>query len=173
MNFPLKYQVFEDVVKNNVQPTAKFQTFWEGRAANYASQPALNGPSLAAINVPFNFLDNHDVPRYLSDAPSVAADEQALFLLMAMPGVPMIYYGTEQGFVGTNDPSNREDLYPSNYNQQHPLYLWIQQMTALRQKYAQLRRGSLEFRWTSPRLGSGEDIGIIAFTRTTDSGAPC
>jgi glycosidase len=171
VNFPLKYQVFEDVVKNNVQPTSKFQTFWEGRAANYAAQPALNGPSLAAINVPFNFLDNHDVPRYLSDAPSTATLQQALFLLMTVPGVPMIYYGTEQGFTGANDPSNREDLSTSNYNQNHPLYLWIQQLTALRKKYEPLRHGTLEFRWTSPRQGQGEDIGIIAFTRTTASGA--
>ena len=171
VNFPMKYQVFEDIVKTNLQPTSKFQTFWEARAANYAAQPALNGPSLAAINVPFNFLDNHDVPRYVSNAPSQATLEQALFLLLTVPGVPMIYYGTEQGFTGANDPSNREDMWTSAYNQKHPLYLWVQKLTTLRQEHEPLRRGSLEFRWTSARQGTGEDIGIIAFTRTTAAGA--
>ncbi len=167
VNFPAKYQVFEDLVANNKYPTRKFETYWDGRTANWSAVPSPNGPTQSALDLPFNFLDNHDVPRFASLSPSVAATEQALFLLMMMPGVPVLYYGTEQGFNGTNDPSNREDLWTSNYNQKHPMYLWIQQITNWRKQYASLRHGTMEFRWLSDRQGTGEDIGIIAFTRTT------
>ena len=36
-------------------------------------------------------------------------------------GIPIVYYGTEQGYSGGNDPSNRESLWP-NFNTNHPIY---------------------------------------------------
>jgi glycosidase len=164
VNFPGKYQVFEDIIKNNKEATKKFQTYWESRAQNYPAAPHPNGPNVGPQSLPFNFLDNHDVPRFLSDAPSQQALEQALFLLMTMPGVPILYYGTEQGYNGMNDPSNREDLWLSAYDQTHPLYQWLQHLTDLRAKNEPLRRGDMQFKWVSERL-VGEDAGILAFSR--------
>ncbi|MCC6807356.1 MAG: DUF1966 domain-containing protein [Deltaproteobacteria bacterium] len=166
VNFPAKYQVFEDVIKKNTEPTKKVQTYWELRAKNYPAFPHENGPSVSPANLPFNFLDNHDVPRFLSDAPSQAALEQALFMLMAMPGVPVIYYGTEQGYKGENDPSNREDLWLSHYDQAHPLYVWIKRLAGFRKDLEPLRRGAMVFKWVTERR-TGEDAGILAFARTT------
>ncbi len=165
VNFPAKYQVFEDIIKWNREPTKKLQTYWEARAKLYAPFPHESGPTTGPANLPFNFLDNHDVPRFLSDAPSVAALDQALFLLLTMPGVPIIYYGTEQGFTGANDPSNREDLWQLGYDRKHPQYQWIKTVAGLRREYPALRRGGMSFRWTSERR-TGEDAGILAFTRT-------
>jgi glycosidase len=85
-----------------------------------------------------------------------------------MPGVPMLYYGTEQGFNGANDPSNREDLFRTGFNQNHPTYQWISQLTAIRQQYPALRRGDMEFKWTSDHTDPGEDTGILAFVRRLD-----
>ena len=57
------------------------------------------------------FIDNHDMPRFLSVAPDHRSLEQALILLFTLRGVPCIFYGTEQYLVnntdGGNDPYNR------------------------------------------------------------------
>jgi cyclomaltodextrin glucanotransferase len=57
------------------------------------------------------FIDNHDMPRFLSICPSYRSLEQALILLFCLRGVPCIFYGTEQYLVdntdGGNDPYNR------------------------------------------------------------------
>jgi alpha-amylase len=166
VNFPAKYQVFEDVIKKNSQPTKRVQQYWEARSAIYPTTAHPGGPGVSPFDLPFNFLDNHDVPRFLSDAPNDAALDQALFLLLTMPGVPIIYYGTEQGFRGENDPSNREDLWPSGYDTTHRFYKHIKRVSDLRKKYAPLRRGELQFRWVSERM-EGEDAGILAFARVS------
>ena len=41
--------------------------------------------------------------------------------------IPIIYYGTEQGFNGGSDPSNRESLWPY-MSTEHPLYKFIQKL---------------------------------------------
>ncbi len=57
------------------------------------------------------FIDNHDMPRFLSACPDSRSLEQALILLFCLRGVPCIFYGTEQYLVndtdGGNDPYNR------------------------------------------------------------------
>lgn len=57
------------------------------------------------------FIDNHDMPRFLSISPSQRSLEQALVLLFALRGVPCLFYGTEQYLFdnteGGNDPYNR------------------------------------------------------------------
>jgi glycosidase len=43
------------------------------------------------------FLDNHDVDRFLAGG-SVDGYKQGLLLMMTLPGIPVLYYGSEQGF---------------------------------------------------------------------------
>lgn len=45
-----------------------------------------------------SFVDNHDVDRFLAGG-SPAALKQALLAIFALPGIPVVYYGTEQGFT--------------------------------------------------------------------------
>ncbi len=70
------------------------------------------------------FIDNHDVPRFMSEAgavyPEAAARERldmALSLIYLARGIPSVYYGTEIAMRGLGDPydqplgeSNREDM---------------------------------------------------------------
>ena len=57
------------------------------------------------------FIDNHDMPRFLSVCDDERSLEQALILLFCLRGVPCIFYGTEQYLVnqtdGGGDPYNR------------------------------------------------------------------
>ncbi len=43
-----------------------------------------------------SFVDNHDVDRFLANG-GLAGLKQNLLLIMTLPGIPVIYYGTEQG----------------------------------------------------------------------------
>lgn len=54
-----------------------------------------------------SFLDNHDQSRFLSYQPDYTRYEAALTYLLMSQSVPIVYYGSEQGFSGTTDPANR------------------------------------------------------------------
>ena len=75
------------------------QSFWQARAQNYPAFPHDNGPALSPIDMPFNFLDNHDLPRFLfaSDTATLAT---ALTFLYTWDGIPCLYYGDEIGLQG-------------------------------------------------------------------------
>ncbi|XP_068759344.1 uncharacterized protein [Montipora capricornis] len=45
--------------------------------------------------------------------------------------IPIVYYGTEQGFNGGSDPNNRESLWP-DMSTKHPLYRFIQSLVKFR-----------------------------------------
>lgn len=57
------------------------------------------------------FIDNHDNARFLHDFNDWKLYQNALTFVLFCQGVPIIYYGTEQGFNGGNDPNNREILW--------------------------------------------------------------
>lgn len=66
-----------------------------------------------------NLLDSHDVPRALNSLKGdIPALKLAIFLLFIQPGVPCIYYGTEIGLNGGEEPNCREsftwNLLPNN-----------------------------------------------------------
>ncbi len=61
------------------------------------------------------FLDNHDVPRFMTEAGDLADAERvrryrlALVALFTLPGIPQLYAGDELGMMGAY-PENRRDL---------------------------------------------------------------
>lgn len=89
------------------------------------------------------FVDNHDVDRFLAGG-SEAALRQALLMLMTLPGIPVVYYGTEQGFVqqraamfaGGHGSDGRD-----RFDTQAPLYRYLQRAIALRREHRVLSRG--------------------------------
>jgi glycosidase len=64
------------------------------------------------------FVDNHDVPRFVTraidaGATTLEAEERlsmALGLIYASRGIPSVYYGTEIALQGGGDPDNRRDM---------------------------------------------------------------
>lgn len=90
-----------------------------------------------------SFVDNHDVDRFLAGG-SEAALKQSLLLIMTLPGIPTIYYGTEQGFrepraamFKTGFGADGRD----HFDTEAPLYRLIQSLTALRRAHPALSRG--------------------------------
>lgn len=58
------------------------------------------------------FVDNHDNPRFLYNFPKVNRLKNALVWSLTWLGIPIVYYGSEQGFNGDPDPQCREPLWP-------------------------------------------------------------
>ena len=90
-----------------------------------------------------NFLETHDVPRFLTIVNgSRPALETALALLFTLPGAPTVYYGGEVGVLGKDDPDCRRSFPPeSRWDMEiHKLY---KKFIALRRAHPVLRTGSI------------------------------
>ena len=138
------------------------------------------------------FLGNHDQGRfafYVREGNKGATPEELLarvklghVLMFTWRGVPTVYYGDEQGFVGDGgDQDARETLFPSktavyldndllgtertnaveNFDTGHPLYRLIGELARIRTGSEALRRGDT-------RLLAAEDApGLLAYSRRT------
>ena len=78
------------------------------------------------------FTDNHDNPRFLSLTKDPSIYRSALAYVLTSIGVPIVYYGSEQGYDNTADPWSREPLWTSGYNQSHPYFVFISTLTHYR-----------------------------------------
>lgn len=119
-----------------------------------------------------NFLGNHDMGRvghFIEQGLSNASDQEKLrrsqlahaFMYFSR-GVPVVYYGDEQGFTGDGgDVDAREDMDPSlvdvyndnvllgtnsstsdnNFDSSHPIYLTLAELASIRSEHASLRHG--------------------------------
>ncbi|MGF1454961.1 MAG: alpha-amylase family glycosyl hydrolase [Alphaproteobacteria bacterium] len=148
-----------------------------------------DGGEDAARRLP-TFLGNHDMGRLagflrrahpdLTDGEMIRRLRLAHALMAYARGVPVIYYGDEQGFVSDgNDQDAREDMFPSkvavyndnvlvgtsattaedNFDPNHPLYRAIAEINALYHAHTPLRRGRQVLRLTE------KDGGLFAFSR--------
>lgn len=86
-------------------------------------------PDPAALGT---FLDNHDNPRWLNQKNDQTLLKNALAFVILSRGIPILYYGTEQGYSGGADPANREDLWRSGFSTSGNLYQSIAKLTSAR-----------------------------------------
>ncbi len=136
------------------------------------------------------FIGNHDLGRLgrevdlanpgASDAERVARVQLAYALASFSRGVPLIYYGDEQGFTGDGgDKDARQDMFPSqvasyndddligttattaedNFDATHPLYQAFAAFNSLRSEHLALRQGAQIHRYSEGQAG------IYAFSR--------
>ncbi len=169
VNFPQTFSVFQGVFLNGGATTA-IKTLQDQRAANYSSDPQPGGVGIAPSELLVNFIDNHDVPRFLWKNGNVDALHAALSYLFTEQGLPCLYYGTEQRFHGGNDPNNREPLWWSGYATGGSTFQYTAQLIRIRKTYPALRRGRFELTWTTDHTADETDAGIVAFERKTDDG---
>ena len=167
------YYIINSVFATGSGNTAQIDSHYAAVAADYdpASQMQL-----------VTFLDNHDNPRFLSTSAAnnnTNALALALAFLYTARGIPCLYYGTEQGFDGTTDPNDREDMFAGefkdssegmvsqlsspgvdNFNMTYPLFLWVAQLNNFRRLYPALTLGSHVKQWDT----SGAP-GLFAYSR--------
>jgi len=114
------------------------------------------------------FLDNHDVKERLRYAnpnnPDRYNDQATLGLacLYALPGIPCVYYGTEQGLHGVgSDAAVREALWgiAPQFPQNGLFYTELKKLAAVRASLPALRYGRFYFR---PISGDGKNFAVSA-----------
>ncbi len=147
------------------------------------------GGAATALQLP-TFVSNHDLGRFAlfvrrthpeaGEAEVLQRVTLAHAMLLGLRGVPTIYSGDEQGFVGTGDDRlAREDMFASkvpvynatrlvgtdattvraSFRPDHPLYRAIARLAALRRDHPALRRGLQRVR------AAGETPGLFAVSR--------
>lgn len=81
-----------------------------------------------------NFVDNHDNPRFLYQNGNQPAFKAALAFSLTATGIPIVYYGDEQGYGGGPDPACREQLW-TNLNPNFSIYQFIKAIIASRKQF--------------------------------------
>lgn len=170
--FSQHYTVYRNVFEfahdpKTAQGTTQIQTLWEQKTVNYGNTPQPGGIGQPPSQVLVNFIDNHDVDRFLFDAAgNLPALRNAMTLNMTAEGIPCLYYGTEQDFHGGNDPANREVLWTTGFPTTGETFVHFKQLADLRKAYVALRHGGTVVRWSTNDVGTEDDAGIFAFERT-------
>jgi glycosidase len=155
----------------------------------FADDELYEGGAATARELP-TFTSNHDAGRFAylvrRARPHIESDEQlqrvllANALLLTLRGVPTIYYGDEQGFVGNDgDAGARQDMFATrvenyahearlgaatldsgdHYQPTHPLYRAISELAHLRLAHPALLLGRQQTR------AAGEAPGLFAVSR--------
>jgi glycosidase len=158
-----------------LDPTNKLADFFA--KDSYYTTPNANAHSLVT------FLGNHDVGRigyFLSNDLPAASDEElrardilAHALLLFTRGIPVIYYGDEQGFTGKGgDSAARQDMFGSKvpqyieekrisggngaapaFDENHGLFRVIREMISVRQRNSALQSGIQVPRYAEEKPG--------------------
>jgi len=172
LDYPL-YNNLVTVVKGSGAP-ASIAGMYQNRKAVEQNVLSSHGDATRFF---VTFLDNHDnkarIRHVPSNGPAIYDDQvtAGIACLLALPGIPCIYYGTEQGLHGAgSDPAVREALWGGpGFQMASPFYVQIQKASAVRASQAALRYGRFYFR---PISGDRRNFaisatapGILAFSR--------
>ncbi len=168
------------------------------------ADPVYAGGAEAALRLPV-FAGNHDMGRIghliLKDRPDISdaelLDRAALAhaLIVLGRGVPVIYYGDEQGFTGDGDDRRaRQDMFQTRtpayaddrrigaasepFDRRADLYLRMAAMTAARAADVRLRRGRVVLRSADQTPGTlaisrldGQGETLVAFNTSQEARA--
>ncbi|MBZ6492364.1 maltogenic alpha-amylase [Bacillus subtilis subsp. subtilis] len=139
------------------------RTIPASRMAYRVNAHLMNGMK-QANEVMFNLLDSHDTKRLLTRCRNDEKKARALLAFMfAQTGSPCIYYGTEIGLDGENDPLCRKCMVWEKEKQNQDMLQFMKRLIALRkQENTLLTEGHLE--WNL--LDDKNDF--ISFSRTFD-----
>ncbi|EUJ32030.1 neopullulanase [Listeria floridensis FSL S10-1187] len=154
MNYPFTQTIIENFIENKIDARKMISGINE-QMMRYPKQ---------ASEVMFNMLDSHDTARILTRAGGNKAKvKQALAFMFGHTGSPCIYYGTEIGMDGGNDPDCRKCMVWDEANQDLEMLGFMKQLIAVRKAHqATLSDGDLV--WDETLL----DQGIVIFERKTD-----
>ena len=118
------------------------------------------------------FVDNHDMPRFLSAGGTPRRLEQAINLILVGRGIPCLYYGDEQCLhddrSGGADPYNRPMM--ERWDTTTPIYRSTAILARVRRENPAVQRGYHQARWLSPdayvfERAWGDSVCLAAFTR--------
>jgi glycosidase len=128
------------------------------------------------------FIENHDgLNRFRVAGVSERRNRLAQGLVLTLPGIPCIYYGTEHatpdadGKIGEDGETGRFTYFPRHGAppidevKQSASFKEISALTSLREKLPVLRTGSFIPLWTDSGDDSSDD-GVLAYARASEDG---
>ncbi len=168
LDYPLYY---------SLKPVIKAEAAPSGLVGMYSYRKDQEGDILSshgdATRFFVTFLDNHDMKeriRYVDPNNPTRFDDQVtlgLACLFCLPGIPCVYYGTEQGLHGAgSDPAVREALWggPGFATTGDTYYEDVVAIAAIRKQSPALRYGRFYFR---PISGDGKNFGVSPYVNGT------
>ena len=165
LDFPLFFRL--PSVLKGLAPPSEVVSMYQVRKAVEKNVISSHGEATRFF---VTFLDNHDQHTrfYFQDpAKPEAFDDQltmGMACLFALPGIPCLYYGTEQGLHGSGDSDQnvREALWgkPNAFDSAHPFYQALQRIHRVRSEQPALRYGRFYFR---PLSGNGVQFGVSPY----------
>jgi len=170
LDFPL-FSTLPQVIKGFQPPSALAGLFQHRKdvESGATGQGVLISSHGEAGRFYATFVDNHDQTarfRFADPADPARFDGQvsmAVACLYSLLGIPVLYYGTEQGLhgAGDSDQNVREALFgkPGAFDTNTAFFTEIQKIAAVRAAEPALRYGRQYFR---PISGNGADFGISA-----------
>jgi glycosidase len=167
LDYPLFYSL-KPVVKAEAAPSG-LVGMYEYRKQEEGDIPSSHGDATRFF---VTFLDNHDMKeriRYVDPTDATRFDDQVtlgLASLFCLPGIPCVYYGTEQGLHGAGtDPAVREALWGGpGFGTTDTYYEDVAAIAAIRKQSPALRYGRFYFR---PISGDGKNFGVSTFLNGT------
>lgn len=112
-----------------------------------------------AVEAAWNLLDSHDTDRILTRFNGNRnALKLAIVFQMTYVGVPMIYYGTEIGLLGGDDPDCRRCMIWDEEAWDHELFAHYKKLIQIRKKQRALREGEFKTVYLS-------ELGVYGFLR--------
>jgi glycosidase len=163
LDYPL-FNTLKPTVKGFTAPTAVVDMYHRRKGIE---QSVLSSHG-DATRFFVTFLDNHDMKeriRFVQPEDEHRFDDQVtlgLACLYSLPGIPCLYYGTEQGLHGAgSDPAVREALWGGpGFSEQTSFYRNIRQIAEVRATRPALRYGRFYFR---PVSGDRQTFGVSPF----------
>ena len=99
------------------------------------------------------YLDNHDTDRLATALPDLRQRQLAQVLQFTLPGTVNLYYGSEVGMTGGDDPEQRAPMRWDLVTPDNPALQWTRQLIALRKQQRALRVGNFRSVSTDQLLG--------------------
>uniref|UniRef100_A0A7S3N697 alpha-amylase n=1 Tax=Euplotes harpa TaxID=151035 RepID=A0A7S3N697_9SPIT len=142
LNYPLRFTMID---------------VWKSGRSFYDLRQRLNDNKnyFKDVNALGVFVDNHDNARFLYQNTNQNGFKSALLFALFTEGIPITYYGSEQGYGGGNDPNNREQLW-TNMDSSHPIYQMIKTANGIRKSHEV---------WKYPQVERYVDNNFYAFSR--------
>ncbi|MBN1371327.1 MAG: hypothetical protein JW987_05145 [Anaerolineaceae bacterium] len=151
MNFTLRETLLQ-FIKGTLSPAMSGQ-FISKIIADAGIEPILKSWLL---------LDNHDLPRVTAILPDPLDQRLAQALQFTLPGSPNLYYGSEFGMEGGEDPANRAPMRWDLLTLDNAVLQWHKTLIQLRKRQRALRIGDYREVLSSK---------LLAFERCTEKTA--
>jgi glycosidase len=168
LDFPLFFCL--PAVAKGEQPPSNVATMYTGRKKDENTVLSSHGDATRFF---VTFLDNHDQNerfRYVDPTNPTRFDDQftlGLACLFCLPGIPCVYYGTEQGLSGhdSHPEAVREALWGGpGFETTDTYYEDVAAIAAIRKQSPALRYGRFYFR---PISGDGKNFGVSPYVNGT------